>query len=61
MAIASIDGGEMLIRVLKQHGIREIFSLNGGHLDCIFQAALEHGMRLIDTRPVRRRYQPCAK
>ena len=56
--MASIDGGEMLIRVLKQHGIREIFTLHGGRLDCIFQAALDHGMRLIDTRPVRRRYQP---
>ena len=48
--MASIDGGEMLIRVLKQHGVREIFTLHGGHLDCIFQAALDHGMRLIDTR-----------
>jgi len=56
--MASIDGGEMLIRVLKQHGIREIFTLHGGRLDCIFQAALDHGMRLIDTRLARRRYQP---
>jgi acetolactate synthase-1/2/3 large subunit len=58
MARASIDGGEMSTRVLKQHGIREILTLHGGHLDCIFQAALDHGMRLIDTRPARRRYQP---
>jgi len=32
-ALAHIDGGEMLIRVLEQHGIREIFTLHGGHLD----------------------------
>ncbi len=56
--MASIDGGEMLIRVLKQHGIREIFTLYGGAPHCIVQAALDHGMRLIDTRPARRRYQP---
>jgi acetolactate synthase-1/2/3 large subunit len=40
----------MLIRVLKQQGIREIFTLHGGHLDAIFQAALDHDIRLIDTR-----------
>ncbi|MGH7859079.1 MAG: thiamine pyrophosphate-binding protein, partial [Candidatus Binatia bacterium] len=40
----------MLIRVLEQEGIREIFTLHGGHLDAIYQAALDHGMRLIDTR-----------
>jgi acetolactate synthase-1/2/3 large subunit len=48
--MARIDGGEMLIRVLKQQGIRDIFTLHGGHLDAIFQAALDHGIRLIDTR-----------
>lgn len=48
--MAHIDGGEMLIRVLEQQGIREIFTLHGGHLDAIFQAALDHGIRLIDTR-----------
>jgi thiamine pyrophosphate-dependent acetolactate synthase large subunit-like protein len=26
-----IDGGEMLVRVLEQQGIREIFTLHGGH------------------------------
>ncbi len=45
-----INGGEMLIRVLKKHGIGTIFTLHGGHLDAIFQAALDHSIRLIDTR-----------
>jgi acetolactate synthase-1/2/3 large subunit len=45
-----IDGGEMLIRVLQQAGIDTIFTLHGGHLDAIFQAASADGMRLIDTR-----------
>ncbi|MFI5366455.1 MAG: thiamine pyrophosphate-binding protein [Candidatus Binatia bacterium] len=48
--MAKIDGGEMLIRVLEQQGIRDIFTLHGGHLDAIFQAALDHNIRLIDTR-----------
>jgi acetolactate synthase-1/2/3 large subunit len=48
--MAHVDGGEMLIRVLRQHGIKEVFTLHGGHLDAIFQAALDGGIRLIDTR-----------
>ncbi|MBI2963582.1 MAG: thiamine pyrophosphate-binding protein [Deltaproteobacteria bacterium] len=48
--MARIDGGEMVIRVLESHGIREIFTLHGGHLDAIYQAALDHEVRLIDTR-----------
>jgi acetolactate synthase-1/2/3 large subunit len=48
--MAKIDGGEMLIRVLEQQNIRDIFTLHGGHLDAIFQAALDHKIRLIDTR-----------
>lgn len=48
--MARIDGGEMLVRVLEQEGIREIFTLHGGHLDAIYQAALDHRIRLIDTR-----------
>jgi acetolactate synthase I/II/III large subunit len=48
--MAKIDGGEMLVRVLEQQGIRDLFTLHGGHLDAIFQAALDHKIRLIDTR-----------
>lgn len=45
-----VDGGELLVRVLKKHGITTVFTLHGGHLDSIFQAALDHNIRLIDTR-----------
>ena len=48
--MAQIDGGEMLVRMLERHGIRELFTLHGGHLDAIYQAAKNHGLRLIDTR-----------
>jgi acetolactate synthase-1/2/3 large subunit len=48
--MAKIDGGAMLIRVLRQAGIDTLFTLHGGHLDAIFQAAADDGMRLIDTR-----------
>jgi len=48
--MARIDGGEMLVRVLEQAGIREIFTLHGGHLDAIYQAARGRQLRWIDTR-----------
>jgi acetolactate synthase-1/2/3 large subunit len=48
--VAKVDGGELLVRMLAQAGVREIFTLHGGHLDAIFQSARDHGFRLIDTR-----------
>ncbi len=48
--MAEIDGGEMLVRVLQGAGIQLAFTLHGGHLDSIYQAALDRDFRLIDTR-----------
>ena len=48
--MAKVDGGELFIRVLEQAGIDTIFTLHGGHLDAIFQAAREREIRLVDTR-----------
>ena len=47
---ANIDGGELVIRTLERAGVSDIFTLHGGHLDSIFQACLDHDIRLIDTR-----------
>ncbi len=48
--MATIHGGEMVIRILEQEGIREMFTLPGEHVDPILTAADEHGFRIIDTR-----------
>jgi acetolactate synthase-1/2/3 large subunit len=48
--MARVDGGELLVRMLERAGLRTLFTLHGGHLDPIFQAARDHGFRLIDTR-----------
>jgi acetolactate synthase-1/2/3 large subunit len=45
-----IDGGEMVVRALKQQGVKEAFGLSGGHLDPIFMACERNGVRLVDTR-----------
>jgi len=44
------DGGELLVRTLKQAGVDNAFVLHGGHLDPIFQACLDLDLQLIDTR-----------
>lgn len=48
--MAKTDGGALLVRVLRQAGVDTLFTLHGGHLDPIFQAAAAAGMRLVDTR-----------
>ncbi len=48
--MAKINGGEMLVRSLEHEGVRNIFTLHGGHLDAIYAACRDHGMRVIDTR-----------
>ncbi len=48
--MARIDGGEMLVRVLEQEGIQHVFTLHGGHLDAIYQAARGRKIRWTDTR-----------
>ncbi len=45
-----VDGGELLVRMLERAGVRELFTLHGGHLDAILQAAKDRDFRLIDTR-----------
>ncbi len=45
-----VNGGESVVRVLKQEGVQNIFALHGGHIDPIFQACHDHGLRIIDTR-----------
>jgi acetolactate synthase-1/2/3 large subunit len=48
--MARVDGGELFVRVLRNAGVDTVFTLHGGHLDAILQAAAESGMRLIDMR-----------
>jgi acetolactate synthase-1/2/3 large subunit len=45
-----VNGGELAIRTLKQAAVTDVFVLHGGHIDPIFQACLDHDIRVIDTR-----------
>ncbi|MDP2948037.1 MAG: thiamine pyrophosphate-binding protein [Chloroflexota bacterium] len=48
--MATIHGGEMVIRILEREGIREVFTLPGEHVDPVLEAAAHHGFRIIDCR-----------
>src|SRR2546428_11979653 len=48
--MSRVDGGELLTRTLARHGVREVFTLHGGHLDAAYQAESARRLRFIDTR-----------
>lgn len=43
-------GGELALAVLRQAGITEMFTLNGGHVWPIYDAAVKVGLPIYDTR-----------
>ena len=44
------DGGERIAAVLAAHGVRQLFTLCGGHISPILVAAKARGIRVVDTR-----------
>jgi len=48
--MAKVDGGVLVVEVLKKERVRCIFSLSGGHTNPIYNACLDAGIRIIDTR-----------
>lgn len=48
--MATVDGGELVVRMLQREGVGQVFALHGGHIDTIFQACLDHGIKIYDTR-----------
>ena len=47
--MAKVQGGYLVAKTLHELGVREIFSLGGGHINPIYNACLDLGIRLIDT------------
>ncbi|HRH57891.1 MAG TPA: thiamine pyrophosphate-binding protein, partial [Chitinophagales bacterium] len=45
-----MNGGEIIATVLKNHGVKFLFTLCGGHISPIFVSAQKNGIRVIDTR-----------
>jgi acetolactate synthase-1/2/3 large subunit len=45
-----MTGGELVVRTLRAAGVERLFGLHGAHIDAIFQACLDAGLPIIDTR-----------
>lgn len=48
--MAESQGGRLVARTLHELGVRDIFSLGGGHINPIYKACPEFGIKIIDTR-----------
>lgn len=48
--MATVTGGELLVRTLEAIGVKHIFGIHGAHLETIFQACRAHHVAIIDTR-----------
>jgi acetolactate synthase-1/2/3 large subunit len=49
-AMATISGGELVVRTLLGAKVQHVFGLHGAHLETIFQSLARHGVPIIDTR-----------
>ena len=48
--MATVTGGELLVRTLMKAGVETIFGLHGAHLESIFQSCLDHRIPILDVR-----------
>jgi len=47
--MARVEGGRLVAKALRELGVRDIFSLGGGHINPIYNASVDYGIRIIDT------------
>ncbi|MBI3936139.1 MAG: acetolactate synthase [Betaproteobacteria bacterium] len=45
-----ISGGQIVARMLKQEGVKHIFTISGGHIIDIYNGCLDEGIKIIDVR-----------
>jgi acetolactate synthase-1/2/3 large subunit len=48
--MATVTGGELVVRTLLAANVRHVFGLHGAHLETLFQSLARHGVPIIDTR-----------
>ena len=49
-ADATISGGHLVAKALKNEGVEVIFTLCGGHIIDIYDGCLDEGIEIIDVR-----------
>lgn len=47
--MAKVEGGQLVAKTLHELGVRDIFSLAGSHINPIYNACIDQGIRIIDT------------
>jgi acetolactate synthase-1/2/3 large subunit len=47
---SEVDGGAIVARVLREHGVEVCFALNGGHIWPILAHLRAHGIQMIHMR-----------
>jgi acetolactate synthase-1/2/3 large subunit len=45
-----VDGGDLVARAIKQESVDTIFTLCGGHVQAIYDACIDEGIRVVDVR-----------
>src|SRR5208282_6945077 len=45
-----ITGGQIVAKMLKQEGVRHIFTISGGHITDIYNGCLDEGIKIVDVR-----------
>jgi acetolactate synthase I/II/III large subunit len=48
--MALVDGGDLVVRAIKQEGVDTVFTLCGGHVQAIYDACLDEDVNVIDVR-----------
>jgi acetolactate synthase-1/2/3 large subunit len=48
--MALVDGGDLVVRAIKQEGVDTIFTLCGGHVQAIYDSCIDENVRVIDVR-----------
>src|SRR5258706_279497 len=46
----TITGGQIVAKMLKQEGVRHIFTIPGGHIIDIYNGCLDEGIKIVDVR-----------
>jgi acetolactate synthase-1/2/3 large subunit len=49
-AAQAITGGQVVAKMLKQEGVKHIFTISGGHIIDIYNGCLDEGIRIVDVR-----------
>ncbi len=48
--MGTVQGSQLLIKALTAHGVRQVFSLCGDHINAAYDASLDYGVRIVDVR-----------